>query len=286
MGKDSKIEWTDHTFNPWRGCTKVGPGCDNCYAAALDHRWKPGGTTHWGPGAPRLLASSNMWLEPMKWDAAARKAGQSARVFAASWADVFDNEVPDAWRRKLADRISFLAALDWILVTKRIGNAPKMLLGMFKDATGVRSLPENMIVLATICNQEEWDRDRAKLFALKECFGFKIGVSYEPALGPCDWRDIEHIDWLICGGESDQSLRLRPTQPFDLEWGAAARIAAARFDVPFFFKQLGSKPVWRGAHVPKTDAHGRNLEDIPTMLRERRYWQERRDTTIHRNAPF
>jgi protein gp37 len=283
MGKDSKIEWTDHTFNPWRGCTKVSPGCDNCYAAALDHRWQPGGARHWGPGVPRLPASEKMWAEPAKWDRAAEKAGQSARVFVASQADVFDNEVPAEWRERLGQTMR-VNSLDWILVTKRIGNAADMLLEMFGDHC--RSLPAHMIVLATICNQEEWDRDRAKLSRLKERWRLKIGVSYEPALGPCDWRDIEHIDWLICGGESDQSLRLRPTQPFDLEWGAAARIAAARFDVPFFFKQLGSKPVWRGHDVPKTDAHGRNLEDIPTMLRERRYWQERRDTTIHRNAPF
>lgn len=275
MGKDSKIEWTDHTFNPWRGCTKVGPGCDNCYAAALDDRWKPGGARHWGPGVPRLPASTKMWDEPYKWNKDALDRGKSQRVFAASSADVFDNEVPHEWREWLAERVRFCDALDWIFVTKRIGNAARMLLDMFGH--GVRSLPANLIVLATICNQEEWDRDRAKLFALKDRWRLKIGVSYEPALGPCDWQDIEHIDWLICGGESEQTLKLRPTMPFDLEWGANARIVAARFDVPFFFKQLGSKPVYRGEPVPKTDAHGRNPEDIPTMLRERRYWQERRD---------
>ena len=175
-------------------------------------------------------------------------------------------------------------SLDWIIVTKRIGNAADMLLEMFGDHC--RSLPAHMIVLATICNQAEWDRDRAKLFRLKERWRLKIGVSYEPALGPCDWQGIENIDWLIVGGESRQALQLRPTMPFDLEWGAAARIAAQRHNVPFFFKQLGSKPRLCGIDVPKSDAHGRNLDDAPTILRVREYWQARRDTTINRDIPF
>jgi protein gp37 len=286
MGKDSKIEWTDHTFNPWRGCTKVSPGCDNCYAAALDHRWKPGGARHWGPGVLRLPASPKMWAEPNKWNDAAVKAGKSARVFAASQADVFDNEVPDLWRHSFAQTIYINPALDWILVTKRIGNASRMLRDSFKYVVGNGTPPNNMIVLATICNQEEWDRDRAKLFRLKERLGLKVGVSYEPALGPCNWEDIEHIDWLICGGESDQSLRLRPTMPFDLSWACEASIATELARVPFFMKQLGSKPVWRGEPVPKTDAHGRNLEDMPPSLRVREFWQPRRDTTPDPNIPF
>ncbi len=283
MGKDSKIEWTDHTFNPWRGCTKVGPGCDNCYAAALDHRWKPGGATHWGPDVPRLPASPKMWAEPAKWDRAAEKAGQSARVFVASQADVFDNEVPAEWRERLGQTMR-VNSLDWILVTKRIGNAADMLLEMFGDHC--RSLPAHMIVLATICNQAEWDRDRAKLFRLKERWRLKVGVSYEPALGPCDWQDIENIDWLICGGESAQTLMLRPTQPFDLAWAHRAQLMAFNHNVPYFFKQLGSKPFWRGKPWVIYDAHGRNLDNVPELMRVREFWQPRRDLTRDADIPF
>ena len=86
MSENSKIEWTDHTFNPWWGCQKVSEGCKHCYAEALDNRWKGG---HWGPGADRKPMSDNYWAQPFKWNEAAKKAGKQAKVFCASMADVF-----------------------------------------------------------------------------------------------------------------------------------------------------------------------------------------------------
>lgn len=92
MGEATKIQWTDHTFNPWRGCSKVHTGCTNCYADRQSRR-NPGLLGIWGDesqGGTRVVASEEMWRQPVKWNAAAEKAGERRRVFCASLADVFE----------------------------------------------------------------------------------------------------------------------------------------------------------------------------------------------------
>lgn len=88
MGQDSKIEWTDHTFNPWTGCTKVSPACAHCYAEAWAKRT---GIVQWGDSAPRRRTSEANWRQPLIWDREAAKAGVRRRVFCASLADVFED---------------------------------------------------------------------------------------------------------------------------------------------------------------------------------------------------
>lgn len=89
MAENSKIEWTDHTFNPWMGCTKVSPACKNCYAERdFDHRY---GKVQWGPSGTRVLTTDANWKKPLKWDREAKEAGQRKRVFCASLADVFED---------------------------------------------------------------------------------------------------------------------------------------------------------------------------------------------------
>lgn len=87
--KNSAIEWTHHTFNPWRGCAKVSEGCKNCYAETMSGR-NPKTLGIWGPNGTRVVASEAMWREPLKWDEAAFEAGVRIRVFCASLADVFE----------------------------------------------------------------------------------------------------------------------------------------------------------------------------------------------------
>src|SRR5262245_13135370 len=99
MAENSKIEWTDHTFNPWIGCQKVSPGCDHCYAETQNafRKWN-GGT--WGPHAPRKRTSVGYWRGPYQW---AERANETRpRVFCASLADWLDNQVPQQWRHDLA----------------------------------------------------------------------------------------------------------------------------------------------------------------------------------------
>ena len=101
MGENSQIEWTDHTFNPWMGCTKISPGCDHCYAEVLSRRF---GHAKWG-NHPRNRTSQANWKKPIVWNGRAmefkQERGRRQRVFCASMADVFDNQVPADWRLDL-----------------------------------------------------------------------------------------------------------------------------------------------------------------------------------------
>ena len=124
--KDSNIEWTDNTFNPWIGCTEVSPGCANCYAKVLDHRmhYTDAG---WGKGKPRHLTSDAQWRQPLKWDEEARLSGLRVRIFCASLADIFDDEVPGQWRTELWELVDKCRHSDWQILTKRPENIPAML---------------------------------------------------------------------------------------------------------------------------------------------------------------
>lgn len=139
--KNSHIQWTDHTFNPWEGCTKVSPGCANCYAEARNQRFAGG--ANWGKGAPRRRTVPSNWREPVKWNREAQELFQAhnretqgsfghlddlmtephrPRVFCASLADWLDDEVPIEWLADLLDLIRTCEFLDWQLLTKRPQN--------------------------------------------------------------------------------------------------------------------------------------------------------------------
>ena len=261
MGADSAISWTDHTFNPWFGCTKVSPACDHCYAERLmDTRMHK---VQWG--GPRVRTSAANWKMPLRWNAQAARDDRRYRVFCASLADVFDNEVEPSWRAELFALIACTPHLDWLLLTKRIGNVARMI-----EAPGMQKcgLPPNVWLGATVVNQEEADRDIPKLLATPPCVRF---LSIEPMLGPIDlrrcvlhsgpieladtappeWRGIttvnivtdalahgeksgRRIDWVICGGESGPQAR-----PMHPDWARSLRDQCAAAGVPFHFKQWG-----------------------------------------------
>ena len=124
MGETTEISWTDHTFNPWLGCTKVSAGCTHCYAESLVNRY---GWAKWGPGQARKRTSAANWRKPLAWNRAAEKAGVRRRVFCASLADVFDHEAPAGARADLWDLIRKCPALDWQLLTKRPENIEQYL---------------------------------------------------------------------------------------------------------------------------------------------------------------
>lgn len=129
--QNSAIEWTNHTFNPWIGCTKVSPGCLHCYAETLMD--KRHGRVKWGKGNPRSRTSESYWRQPVLWDAKAKRSREQAResglelphrprVFCASLADWLDEEVPIQWLADLLDLIRRTPNLDWLLLTKRPEN--------------------------------------------------------------------------------------------------------------------------------------------------------------------
>lgn len=112
MGANTKIEWAKHTFNPWIGCTKVHEGCAHCYAEALSKRT---GKAQWGPSGTRVKTSEDNWRKPLKWNREAEAAGERARVFCASLADVFeDTDIPVTTGGKDADELRACNACGWI----------------------------------------------------------------------------------------------------------------------------------------------------------------------------
>lgn len=233
MGENSKIEWTDHTFNPWIGCTKVGPGCDGCYAENLmANRY---GRVRWGTGEDRQRTSVSNWRKPLAWNRDAVDKGTRPFVFCASLADVFDNEVNPRWRADLFALIEATPNLIWLLLTKRIGNVIKMT----DPRRGGAWLPANAAIGATIVNQEEYDRDRMKLWEVKEslCPLFTFG-SFEPLLGAVI-LDKYAPDWIIVGGETDQGgHKARFT---DTGWIVGLQAQARTFARAFFMKQMTNR---------------------------------------------
>jgi protein gp37 len=206
MSENSKIERTDHTFNPWEGCQKVGPGFDHCYAETRNARFGGGTVINWGPGAPRRRTSAANWRKPIQWnaqhDAFFAAHGRRQRVFCASLADVFDNAVDPSWRVDLFRLIRSTPNLDWLLLIKCIGNARQMIDdARDADALGPVWPWDNVCLGATIVNQEEADRDIPKLLEVPARVRF---LSMEPVLGPVD---LESVAWPSIPGQRADVLR-------------------------------------------------------------------------------
>lgn len=235
MASETSIEWADATFNPWIGCTRVSPGCDNCYAAVSTPARRFG--VEWGAGKARRETSEAYWRQPLRWNAMhARPHGERRfRVFCASLADVFDNEVPARWRTDLFRLIQQTPNLDWLLLTKRIGNVSQMVI----DAGFASCWPlPNVWLGASICTQAEADRDILKLLCTPARVRF---ISVEPMLSPItinapifDEDGGRVLHWVICGGESGEDAR--PVHP---DWVRGLRDQCVGSGTPFFFKQWG-----------------------------------------------
>jgi protein gp37 len=208
MGQDSKIEWTHHTFNAWRGCTKVSDGCKNCYADALSKR-NPTSLGIWGPRGTRVVASDPGWKEPVKWDKAAAIAGERHRVFCASLADVFegpDTMPADAWpvveeaRKRLFDLICHTPNLDWLLLTKRPENALETMVRAGLYAVANPNLPRpqpNIWIGASVENQAAAEERIPHLMRCPAAIRF---LSCEPLLGEVDLTEhLPHFKCTRCG---------------------------------------------------------------------------------------
>jgi protein gp37 len=236
MAEMTAIEWADHTFNPWEGCQETGsPACVGCYARERNKRFAPKGqprvAPNWGPHAPRRRTSVSNWKKPLKWNREARafyaEHGRLQRVFCASLADVFDNAVDPQWRRDLFNLIALTPSLNWLLLTKRIGNEPKMLAEL-----GLERLPTNVWLGITVVTMEEANRDIPKLRNIPAAVRF---LSIEPMVEEMDLGDLlDGIGWVISGGYSGKFAT--PMLP---AWPRLLRDQCAAAGVPFLFKQWG-----------------------------------------------
>ncbi len=319
MANTTKIQWCDSTFNPWIGCTRVSPACDDCYAA----RSTPARTRDitWGAGQPRQRTSEGNWKLPLRWNnqefvqcpacgwrgdwaEADKRHGRCPecnhlpelyiqarrRVFCASLSDWLDNEVPIEWLVDLLDLIRRTPNLDWLLLTKRIGNwrnrieTAQQHLALSNSAVGAlrdwiadwlnKKAPANVWLGATVVNQAEADRDIPKLLQVPARIRF---LSVEPMLGVIDLANLpsisgigRHLDalgyddptadagvlhWIICGGESGPEAR-----PMHPDWVRSLRDQCADAGVPFLFNQCGELVPWSECY--HTFADGSSCADL------------------------
>lgn len=256
MGKNSGIAWTDHTWNPWMGCSKVSPGCKNCYAEDFVSRrmrlpvWGPPSTTE------RKRTSSKNWKLPHAWNREAIDAGRRQRVFCSSLADIFeDHPMVSPWREEAFGVMESTASLDWLLLTKRPENILRMIPSSWLD-----ECPENIWFGTTV-----EDRDTKRIKELLRVPGVVRFLSMEPLLEEVhldpETLGADKINWIIVGGESGNNAR-----PFNLDW---AKRILDESSVPVFIKQLGAKPVVGSDSRPLLlkDSHGADPGEWPqTML--------------------
>jgi protein gp37 len=259
--KNTKIEWTHHTFNPWIGCTKVSPGCAHCYAETLNKRM---GWTEWGDKGERHRTSAANWNEPLRWQREAEKTGQRFRVFCASLADWLDKKAPVEWLADLLTLIQRTPNLDWLLLTKRPENwQPRMeavlhylsrhdslaertggLYVFIANWIGVmggpqRFRPGNIWIGTSVEDQQRADERIPALLKIPARVRF---LSCEPLLGPVDfgWDSLQNgwqaseIHWVIAGGESGPGAR-----PMHPDWPRGLRDQCQAAGVAFLFKQWG-----------------------------------------------
>lgn len=249
--QDTKIEWTDHTFNPWEGCTKVSPGCLHCYAETRNARWNGGDAPNWGKGAPRRRTSESNWKQPLKWNREAPTRRHQInlngdgvetiipprpRVFCASLADWLDDEVPIEWLADLLDLVRITPQLDWLLLTKRPQNWYDRIMGILStDLRMAKTIgfpewlyewksgnpPENVWIGTTVEDQTRADERIPMLLNIPAKVRF---LSCEPLLGPLDlmWPESIFPDGptRCCGGH-ECGCHGQPAEPpmiYGINW--------------------------------------------------------------------
>lgn len=270
MGKNSRIQWTDHTFNPWIGCQKVSEGCDHCYAmdSTFVRVQRSEGRELWGNQlrSERHVTSDANWRKPVQWNRQAEADGRRARVFCASLADVFEDH-PDLEepRARLWDLIEDTPSLEWQLLTKRPENVMAMVPAEWEER-----LPPNVWVGVSAENQERANERIPKLLRVPARVRF---VSAEPLIGPVNLRKVvwevddtdgivhdaltgtsqllpgrdfgftvkggPTVDWVIVGGESGPEAR-----PASLAWMEHLVEQCQDTGTPCFVKQLGARPYY------------------------------------------
>lgn len=278
MATNSKIEWTTHTFNPWRGCTHVSPGCEHCYAETLAKR-NPNTLGVWGEHGHRVIASEAYWKQPEKWSRDTEAAGERHRVFCASLADVFEDR-PElhAPRLRLLDLIRRTPNLDWLLLTKRPENIMPLIrccISMIRAGNDrydetigwatpwiCGDPPANIWLGTSVEDQRRADERIPHLLATPAAVRF---LSAEPLLGPIDlsrrlgyW--VKHpcprhagrfqLECVSCNRNDRERVNLLHwiiaggesgpgARPAHPDWFRSLRDQCVAAGVPYFFKQHG-----------------------------------------------
>lgn len=229
MGDKSKIEWTDATWNPVTGCSKVSPGCAHCYAETLALTRLAGTRGYPGlPWTPRN-AFANVMLRPERLEQPLRWA-RPRRVFVNSMSDLFHELVPEEFVRRVFSTMFRARHHVYQILTKRPERMRALVEAMVADTY---SEPMPHVWLGTSIENDRWVGRATALRATPAAVRF---ISAEPLLGPLPSLDLTGIDWLIVGGESGSKHR-----PLDPLWVRDLRDRATETGVAFFFKQWGGR---------------------------------------------
>jgi protein gp37 len=236
MALQSAIEWTEATWNPVTGCTKVSLGCTNCYAERLARRLHAMGNPNYANGFAVTLHEHMLSL-PLKWR-------QPRVVFVNSMSDMFHEEVPLDFIRRMFDVMRRASHHTFQALTKRSGRladlAPKL------------DWPANVWMGVTVEHADYVGR----IDDLRQTGARVKFLSLEPLLGPMPRLDLSGIDWVIVGGESGPHAR-----PMDPDWARDLREQCRRADVPFFFKQWGGTNKKKAGRV----LDGRTWDEMPEV---------------------
>lgn len=259
MADGTHIEWSDATWNPITGCQVTSPGCTNCYAMKLagtrlkHHPSRKGLTTDTkaGPVWNGQVRLNREWLhQPSEWR-------RPRKIFVVAHGDLFSEQVPDDWILDILTVIACNPQHVFQVLTKRPDRMADIMMhsdlledvyanwsGFSGKPREVWSWPLHNLWLGTSVEDQAWADKRWLPMANLDAEGWTTWVSYEPALGPVDWRLWNFIKWMVSGGESGAGAR--PTHP---DWHRATRDFCATRGIPYLFKQWGN-------HRPCSDANG------------------------------
>ena len=234
MAQGSGIEWTESTWNPVTGCTKVSPGCKHCYAERMAKRLEAMGQPNYRNGF-RLTLQPQVLELPLGW-----KKPQT--IFVNSMSDLFHEDVPLAYIRRVFDVMARAHWHRFQVLTKRADRLAEL-------SSSLEWTPNVWMGVSV-----ETGAYRGRIDELRSTAAQTKFLSLEPLLGPLQGLDLRQIDWVIVGGESGPRSR-----PMDPEWVLDLRDQCRRADVPFFFKQ------WGGANKKKTGRllEGRTWDEMP-----------------------
>jgi protein gp37 len=239
MATRSKIEWTEMTWNPVTGCSKVSAGCKNCYAEKLAKRLKAMGIERYKNGfkvtlQPDLLDVPFHWREPRT-------------VFVNSMSDLFHEKVPLSYIKKVFDTMAKCPEHTFQILTKRSQR--------LSEVSPELPWPSNIWMGVSVENKQVLER----IVDLKTVPAAVRFLSCEPLIGPLEDLPLEGIHWVIVGGESGPGAR-----PMKREWVLSIHRQCRAAGVPFFFKQ------WGGVRKDLTgrELHGRTYDDMPSVEQE------------------
>lgn len=216
MSDNSKIEWTDATWNPVTGCTQVSPGCDNCYALRFAERWRGTAGSYFSTGFDVTLRR-NMLARPLQWR-------HARRVFVNSMSDLFHRDVPDSFIDEVFAVMELASWHIFQVLTKR----PERMRRYIRNRYGNQRIPQHIWLGTSVENNAyAWRVDMLREINVRVRF-----LSIEPMLGPVNRVSLRGIAWVIAGGESGPGYRA-----LEARWVRHLRDRCIQMQIPFFFKQ-------------------------------------------------